>query len=315
LTIFTPKPRKKLVDMHDLYGRSQRAALWGVAIALTLGIAKLVGGLSGNSVALVSDGVHSLGDALASAAVWGALFWAQRPADREHPYGHMRAEAIAGSNVSLVLILSGLWVGWEAVSTWGEPSPPPGAYTLAIAAASVVLNEWLFRYSRRVANRTGSRAVLAASWDQRLDAFGSLAVLVGLTLAYAGGEPFHAADHVAAILVALVILWAGGHLFYHSLHELMDRQADPDLLAKLRREAEEVAGVVRVEKLLARKTGLEYLVDIHVEVDPEVSVRQGHAIGHTVKARIMDRNVTVKDVLVHIEPAQMRHADVDANRP
>src|SRR5262249_52966238 len=116
--------------------------------------------------------VHSLGDALASAAVWGALVWAQRPADREHPYGHTRAEAVAGCNVALLLIVSALWVGWEALSTWGEPSPPPAGFTLGIAAIGAVVNEGLYHVSSRVARRTGSRAVQAAAWDQRLDALG-----------------------------------------------------------------------------------------------------------------------------------------------
>src|SRR5260370_7928274 len=104
------------MDIHDLYGQGRRAAFWGVAVTLTLGATKLAGGLLGHSVALLSDAVHSLGDALASASVWGALLWAQRPADREHPYGHTRVEAVAGSNVALLLILS---------RPWAPPAPPP----------------------------------------------------------------------------------------------------------------------------------------------------------------------------------------------
>jgi cation diffusion facilitator family transporter len=290
------------LDIHDLYRRSRRAAFWGVVVTLGLGVAKLVGGLLGHSVALLSDAVHSLGDAVAAGSVFGALLWAQRPADVEHPYGHTRAEAVAGSNVALLLILSGLWVGWETLRTLHEPSETPHAFTLVIAACSAVLNEGLYQYSSRVARRTGSRAVLAASWDQRLDALGSLAVLVGLALARWGGPAWHAADHVAALVVAAIILWAGTTLFWGSVQELMDRQADPEVLSQVRREAEAVPGVLGVEKLLVRKAGLEYLVDIHVEVDPEITVRQGHAIGHAVKDRLIARIVTVKDVLVHIEP-------------
>jgi cation diffusion facilitator family transporter len=290
------------LNIHDLYRQSRRAALWTVAVTLCLGLAKLVGGLCGNSLALLSDSVHSLGDTLAAASVWGALLWAQQPADREHPYGHTRVEAVAGSNVALLLILSGLWVAWEALHGLGEQAPPPETFTVIIAVASVLLSEWLYRYSSKVAKQTGSSAVLAASWDQRLDAFGSLAVLIGLALARWGGPAWHAADHVAALLVALVILWTGGNLFWASIQELMDRQADPELLQTVRREALTVPGVRGVEKLLVRKTGLEYLVDIHVEVDPKISVREGHAISHAVKDRLINQIVTVKDVLVHIEP-------------
>jgi cation diffusion facilitator family transporter len=291
------------VSIEDFYRQSRSAAFAGLAVALGLGLAKLAGGLWGHSIALLSDAVHSLGDALASAAVWGALLWAQRPADREHPYGHTRAEAVAGSNVALLLILSALWVAWEALATLNEPSPPPEAFTLWIACASILVNEGLYQFSSRIARRTGSRAVLAASWDQRLDALGSLTVLVGLAVARWAGPAGHAADHYAALVVAALILWAGGSLFWQSLHELMDRQASPEVLEEVRREAMAVPGVRGVEKLLVRKAGLEYLVDIHIEVDPEMSVRDGHAIGHAVKDRLVEQLVAVKDVLVHLEPA------------
>ena len=288
--------------IEEIYRQSRSAAIAGFVVALVLGAAKLAGGLWGHSIALFSDAVHSLGDALASAAIWGALLWAQRPADREHPYGHMRAEAVAGSNVALLLILSALGVGWEALHTLAEPAETPAGFTLAIAAVSALLNEGLYQYSSRIARRTGSRAVLAAAWDKRLDALGSLVVLAGVALVRYAGPDWHAADHVAALAVAVIILWAGGSLFWGSVHELMDRQAAPEVLEAVRREARSVPGVRGVEKLLVRKAGLEYLVDIHVEVDPEMSVRAGHAVGHAVKDHLLAALPTVKDVLVHLEP-------------
>jgi cation diffusion facilitator family transporter len=292
------------LTIEELYRQSRRAALWGIAGSLGLGLAKLAGGLFGHSVALVSDAVHSLGDALTSTAVLGALVYSQQPPDREHPYGHTRVEAVVASNVALVLVLSALAVAWESLSTLAEPSPPPELYTLGIAVASFVLLEVLYRYKSRVARQTGSLAVLATAWDHRLDALSSLAVLAGLGLAR--WADWHAADHFAALAVALVILWAGGRLFWASLQELMDRQADPEFLDAVRREALAVPGVLGVEKLFVRKTGMEYLVDIHVEVDSEKTVREGHAIGHAVKDSLRERLVTVKDVLVHIEPASKR---------
>ena len=289
--------------IQNLYHLSRRATLWGLGVNLGLGLAKLAGGWFGHSVALLSDAVHSLGDALTSAAVLGALHWSQQPADREHPYGHTRAEAVAGFAVALLLVLSALGIGWESLHSLPEPSPAPEAYTLVIPAASILLKEGLYRHQSRIARETGSSAVKATAWDQRLDAFASVTVLVGLVVARWGGGAGHAADHIAAVVVAGVILWAGGNLFWNSLHELMDRQAEPEVLAAVRREALAVPGVRGVEKLLMRKTGLEYLVDIHVEVDPDISVRAGHAIGHDVKDRLVAHLVRVKDVLVHIEPA------------
>jgi cation diffusion facilitator family transporter len=289
--------------IHGLYRQGRRAARWGIVVSLGLAAAKLAGGLLGHSVALIADAIHSLGDALVSGAILGALYWAQQPADREHPYGHSRVEAVVGSNVALLLILSAVGIGWEALRTLAEPSRPPEGFTLVIAAASLLLKEGMYHYNRRVADKMGSSAIRAAAWDHRLDAVGSLAVLGGVALARWGGPAWHAADHLAALAVALLMLWAGITLAWDSLQELMDRQADPDLVVCVRQEAATVPGVRGVEKLLVRKSGLELLVDIHVEVDPEISVREGHAIAHAVKDCLVGHFVAIKDVLVHVEPA------------
>jgi cation diffusion facilitator family transporter len=293
-------------EIDDLYRQGRRAALRGGAAALLLGLAKLAGGWLGHSSALLADAVHSLGDALLAAAVWGALRWAQQPADREHPYGHARAEAVAGLAVALVLVLSAFAAGWESFHALLAPRPEPHAFTLAVAAASLAVNEVLYRHNRRVADRLGSTALEGVSWDQRLDALTALAVLAGLALALYGGPAWRAADPVAGLGVAGVILVAGGRLAWTSLHELMDAQAGPELLAAVRREALAVEGVRGVEKLHARKAGLEYLVDIHVEVDGDRTVREGHEIAHAVKDRVLGTVVPVKDVLVHVEPSPPR---------
>jgi cation diffusion facilitator family transporter len=295
-----------LVSIQELYRQSRRAALWGLLANLGLALVKAVGGYFGGSVALLSDAAHSLGDSIVSAIVLLALFWSQRPPDREHPYGHTRVEAVAGSSVSLLLIVTAFWVGWEAYQTLGTPFREPEVYTLWIAAANTVLKEGLYQYNHRVARRTGSSAVLATAWDHRLDALSTVAVLVGLVLARWGGPVGHVADPIAALLVAAIMLWSGAHLFWDSLQELMDRQAGSELVEEVRRQALTVSGVRGVEKLLVRKTGLEYLVDIHVEVDPSLTVREGHAIAHAVKDRVVQNIVLIKDVLVHIEPAPDR---------
>ena len=245
---------------------------------------------------------------MAACSVLGALVWAQRPADREHPYGHARAEAVAGSSVALLLVLSGLWIIWEAVRGLDEPGLRPDSYTLTIAAASAMLNEGPFRYTRRTARRAGSNESLAG----------------GLLGSKAGRPEDHwrywpawhwpiGADRRGTqptkwrpCSVALIVLWAGGSLFWGSVQE-SDRQADPEMLETVVRcEASAVAGVKGVDKLWVRKAGLEYLVDIHVEVDPEIPVREGHAIGHAVKDRLRRAIAPVKDVLVHIEPVPCR---------
>jgi cation diffusion facilitator family transporter len=303
------------VSIQDLYRQSRRAASVGLAVSITLALAKLGGGLWGHSIALLSDSIHSFGDAGVAGAVLFALRWSETPPDQEHPYGHTRSEAVVGSNVAVLLMVSALAIVWKSLTTLKEPSPQPEFFALWIAGASVVLNEGLYRYNHRVARKTGSSALQATAWDQRLDAFTSLAVLVALALMQFGGPRFHAADHIAAILVALVILWVAANLFWKNLQELMDRQAEPEIVDAVRHEALAVPRVQDVEKLLVRKTGLEYLVDIHIEVNPELSVREGHEIAHNVKDRIVAHVEPVKDVLVHIEPASAGLKPANPDKP
>jgi cation diffusion facilitator family transporter len=292
-----------LLTRLDLYRQARRAAAWGITISLSLGLVKLLGGVFGHSLALVSDAVHSLVDAAISAALLGALLVAQRPADNEHPYGHARFEAVAGSGVAVLLILLALGIGREALGTLGESPILPSAYTLLIAMGGAVFQECLYRYARRVARETGSAALLATAWDYRLDALGSVAVVAGVSLARWGGPRWYWADHAAAAVVAISVLWVGWTLLWGNIQDLMDRQAGPELLDAVRTEALAVEGVLGVETLRVRKVGLEYLVDIHVEVAPERTVRDGHSIAHAVKDRVIERFVPIRDVLVHVEPS------------
>jgi cation diffusion facilitator family transporter len=290
----------------QLYREARRAAAWGIAVSLGLGLMKLLGGLFGGSLALLTDAVHSLVDAMISGTLLGALAVAERPADPEHPYGHTRVEAVAGLSIALVLVMLALGIGWEALSTLSARRTAPEAYASAIALVGFVLQELLHRHASRVARRTGSGALSATAWDYRLDAIGSLVVLAGVALATWGGPSWLWADNAAAAAAAATILWVAFGLFRDNAEELIDRQADPDLLDAVRREALAVPGVLGVETLRVRKAGLEYLVDIHVEVDPEQTVRQGHDIAHAVKEQIIRHVPPVRDVLVHIEPSPVK---------
>ncbi len=287
---------------RGLYRDAMRAAWLGLVVNVILGIGKLLGGILGNSFALISDAVNSLGDSLTSIVVICGLWVAQKPADAEHPYGHTRAEAIAASNVALLVALSALYVGWEAIRRMSGTHAIPPIWTLWIAGANVVIKEWLYRYKARVGKRTGSSAIVANAWDHRADAFCSAAVLVGLTAVRWGGPEYAWADELAALVVVAAILWTGIKLFRRSCSELMDLQADDRYVRRIRAVAEDVQGVVAVEKLWVRKTGLEYLADIHVEVNAEMTVDEGHRIGHLVKDQLLHRFASLRDVLVHLEP-------------
>lgn len=295
---------------RELYREAMRATALGLVINLALGVAKLVGGIVGGSLALVSDAVNSLGDVFTSSAILLAFRVAQKPADAEHPYGHTRAEAIAGSNVAVLVIVSALMVGWGTIRSFPvEPSHrPPPLWALAIAGVNVVVKEALYQYKIRLGRRLGSSALTANAWDHRSDAFSALAVLVGLALVRVGGPPFLFLDGASALVVVAVILVSAAKLLVASGQELMDAQADQPLVDAIRAFAAGSPGVRRVDKLWIRKTGLEYLVDIHVQVPADLTVAEGHAISHQVKDRLLERFPTLRDVLVHLEPYSAVHA-------
>jgi len=299
---------------RELYREAVRATALGLVVNLGLGVAKLAGGIVGGSLALVSDAVNSLGDVFTSSAILLAFRVAQKPADAEHPYGHTRAEAIAGSNVAVLVIVSALIVGWGAI--WSFPleasHQPPPLWALAIAGVNVVIKEALYQYKIRLGRRLGSSSLTANAWDHRSDAFSALAVLIGLSLVRVGGPRFLFLDGVSALVVVAVILVSAAKLLVASGQELMDAQADQPFVDEIRAFAAGSPGVRRVDKLWVRKTGLEYLVDIHLQVPADLTVAEGHTISHQVKDRLLERFPILRDVLVHLEPFSTAHSSPKA---
>lgn len=286
----------------DSYREVTRAACIGLVANLLLGIVKLIGGILGSSFALIADSVNSLGDSITTVVVLFALRIAQRPPDKEHPYGHTRAEGIAASNVALLVIISAVVVAWEAVQRISVPHGIPPAWTLWIAGGNVAIKEGLYHYKARVGRRTGSTVMLANAWDHRSDALCALAVLIGLAVIRVGGSDYIWADEVASLAVALAIVWSGVQLFRKSASELMDAQAADELVRRIRQHAESDPGVCNVETLWVRKSGLEFFADIHLEIDRDLTIAEGHRIGHRVKGRLLQDFGVLRDVLVHLEP-------------
>jgi cation diffusion facilitator family transporter len=293
----------------ELYRDVTQAAYLGLGANLLLGLVKLIGGIVGNSFALIADAVNSLGDVVTTLAVLFALKVAQRPADAEHPYGHTRAEGIAATNVAVLVILSALLVGWEAIQRFSMEHNMPPVWTLWIAGANIIIKEGLYQYKVRVGRRTKSAALIANAWDHRSDALCALAVLIGLSAIRLGGEKYLWADEAASLVVALALVWSGIALFRNSASELMDVQADPEYVDRIRSSARNVPGVKDVETLWVRKSGLEFFADIHIEVDQDLSVAEGHKIGHRVKDRLLAEFQSLRDVLVHIEPFPHDHGE------
>lgn len=283
--------------------RGVRATLWGMTVNTLLAGGKTVAGVVGHSHALVADGIESLADLLSSLIVWRGLVVAAAPPDADHPYGHGKAEPIAAAVVATMLFLA---AGWIAVTSVGEilhPHESPAPFTLGVLVGVVVVKEALFRWVLREGVAMNSSAVVLDAWHHRSDALTSLAAGLGITVALVGGPAYAAADDVAALVAAGVIAWNGRRLLRGTLAELMDAAPDPALHDRLRRLAMALPDVARIEQCRIRKMGGQYFVELHVEVDPEMSVRRAHGVAHAVKDHLRAEVPTVADVLVHVEPA------------
>ena len=283
--------------------RSLRTVFIGLGANLVLAGVKLSAGLIGHSYALVADAVESLADVFSSLVVWRGLVVAALPADKEHPYGHGKAEPIAAAIVAGMLLTTALSIIVQASEAILAPSTRPAKFTLAVLIASLVIKELLFRFVAREAEALDNLAVRTDAWHHRSDAIVSLAAAVGIAVSLWGKSNLIAADKIAAIAAAGVIAWNGWNLMRPALNELMDAAPDLALVGKIKTIASATPGVRFVEKCVMRKTGYHYFVDMHVEVDPQMTVLAAHEIAHRVKDSIRGQFPTVLDVLVHIEPA------------
>jgi cation diffusion facilitator family transporter len=282
--------------------RSLRATFIGLVVNVLLSAAKLAAGLLGGSHALVADACESLTDIFSSIIVWRGVVVAAAPADEDHPYGHGKAEPLAAAVVAGILMFVAGWIAIEAMHAIGEPRSAPKIFTLLVLFGVIVVKEGLFRFVSREADLVENAAVRADAWHHRSDAITSVAAATGISLTIFGGQNFAWADDVAAMAAAGVIAWNGWRLLQSTFGDLMDTAPDRAIKNEIRRLAETVPGVARVEKCFVRKMGHQLYADMHVEVDPQMTVLRSHEIAHAVKDIIRAAMPAVRDVLIHIEP-------------
>jgi cation diffusion facilitator family transporter len=283
--------------------RGVRAALLAMAVSAVLGGVKIVGGVVGHSYALVADGVESLVDIASALAVWGGLKISASDPNRRFPYGYGKAEALTGVLIAGGLLLTAVALAVQSVREIMQPHQTPAAWTLAVLAVVVATKEVLFRWLVRTGDEIGSGAVETDAWHHRSDALTSLAAAVGIAIALWGGPGYESADDWAALAACGLIAFNGWRLLRGSLAQVLDAAPKDDTLEQIRRVAAAVDGVAAIDDCRARRSGLGWLVDIHVEVDGALPVREGHRIAHDVKDALLAAGLGVLDALVHIEPA------------
>lgn len=289
-----------------------RIALLGLLTNVALATTKLIAGILGHSGALIADAIESLGDIAGSLVIYSALRLGARPPDDDHPYGHGKAEALAGLVVATLMLVASLAISVEAIHDIRTPHPSPAPFTLAVLLAVILIKSALFAIAGRTARRAGSDAVRIDAVHHIADAITSLAAFIGISIALFGqrlfpasGLNWPAADDYAALFAAVIIAANAVILARLPLAELMDAAKPEDearILAPAREIARAVPGVLAIEKLHARKAGSRYWLDMHVQVHPELPIRHAHAISGQVRATLRAKLPTVADALIHIEP-------------
>lgn len=289
--------------MLVLMNTGQRVALAGMAVSGTLAVIKIFVGLAGHSTAVVADGFESGGDVFASGFVLLGLTLARKPADENHPYGHGRVEILTGLLIGLLLTVTGAIICYRSLETLRYASLPPASFVMWPLVGSALAKAGLagtkFHYGRRLK----SAALVADAWNDSVDILSAISALIAVGFALADPVRFLAADHIGGFVVGMIVVFTGARVAYDTAMQSMDTMPDDAHMNAIRAVALRMPGVRGVEKCFARKTGLQYHVDLHLEVDPNMTVRQSHEIATDVRERIKRDLDWVADVLVHVEPA------------
>jgi cation diffusion facilitator family transporter len=285
----------------ERYRATRNVTLVGSALDFTLGIAKIIVGTLAHSQALIADGIHSLSDLGTDFMVLYAARHAHRKPDREHPYGHGRIETAATVALGIALVAVAAGIAWDSLRRLFDPDLllQPGPLALTVAIISVLSKEWIYHYTMRVARRLNSNMLKANAWHSRSDAISSVVVVIGI-IGVMLGYPF--LDAVAAVVVALLIAKIGWDLTWSSLRELIDTALDAEEVKRIRDSIMKVDGVRTLHMLRTRRSGGSAFVDVHILVDPQVSVSEGHQIGERVRRTLLADSSDVSDVTVHIDP-------------
>lgn len=291
-------------DLPHPSDKGIKSTLIGIVVSLFLAIIKGLAGVLGHSYALIADAIESFSDIFSSLILWFGLKVAARPPDEDHPYGHGKAEPIATIIVGLALLIAATIITVESIQHLITPHKVPAPFTLIVLVLVIVTKEIMFRYVINIGNETESQAVKADAFHHRSDAITSGAAFIGISVALIGGEGYEGADDWAALLAAVVIVYNAVRIVKPAIAEIMDAAPSEEILKRVKIIASSVDLVTGLDKCFVRKMGFDYYVDLHVIVNGDLTVREGHKIAHDVKDAILDAYPRINDVLIHIEPDQ-----------
>ena len=288
--------------MNDNSEKAIKASIFSIFGNASLAIIKFLAGYFGNSYALIADAIESSADVFSSIFVFFGLKYSARPADENHPYGHGKAEALITFLVVTFLIVSAIIIAKESVNNIITPHHQPAPFTLLVLGGIILFKELSFQYVMRKSIETNSSSLKADAWHHRSDAITSLMAFIGISISLVMGPGWEAADDVAALFASTFILYNAYKILRPALGEIMDEQLYEEEVEEIRKISLNVSGVIATEKCNVRKSGMYYFVDLHMIVDGNISVVEGHEISHHLKDKIKEKMPQVQDVLVHIEP-------------
>ena len=285
---------------------SAQSVTWlGLAANTALGAAKILAGAVFSNQTILADGLHSVSDMITDTAVLAGLRLADRPPDQDHHYGHRRISTLIAMLVGAVLLAAAVWIAYNAIVTLHDPKLRVVSWVpLSLAIASVPIKEFLYQITRWVGRRTHNISLLANAWHHRTDAVTSLAATAGLAGVAIGGPDWAFLDQLTAMVLSTFLIVVAVRIMAGSASELIDRAPGAATLAGIAQAAAETQGVRSYHAFRARQVGGRVAMDIHVQVDPTLTVREGHDIAIAVRQHVTEADPSVAEVIVHVEPGQ-----------
>lgn len=283
-------------------------ATWiGIIVNILLAVLKGIGGFLTGSRALLADALHSASDIVGSVVILFAVKIANKPPDKEHPYGHGKAENVASIIVALLLIVVGIEISISSIKVFfGEVPHAPGKLAVLILVVSILIKEILFHYKLRLGKKHNSSALIAEAWHHRSDSFSSFAALIGVGLAIAG-EYFNIhffiyGDAIAGIVVSIIVIKVGYNLASSSANVILEQVLSKEDTKMYEKTVQAIDGVLRIDQFFARTHGSYVIIDMKISVDPHITVEEGHDIASETKHTLLKKYNEIEDVLVHINP-------------
>jgi cation diffusion facilitator family transporter len=303
------------ISRQQRYKATRNVTIISIITNTLLAFAQLVGGFFTHSQALMADGIHTLSDLVSDFIVLIAARFASKDADEDHPYGHGRFETLATVILGVLLAGAAASIVVDAVTRLLQPERllSPTSLSLFFAVLAVISKEGLYQYTMHVANRIDSDMLRANAWHHRSDAISSLIVLIGIGGALLLNLPW--LDAVAAILVGLMILRMGFRIAIRSVSELVDTAVEPEKVSEIRNFISKINGIESLHMLRTRKVGGKIFADVHIQVEPYISVSEGHSIAERTILSLKKHFPSIEDITVHIDPEDDEVSAISSKLP